>query len=102
MGPAAIEKVRKFVTSIGRFGNTPFLWTLYGTGELPQCFCRCSAVFGGIYCLKRQTHSIALDADGQAIGIYSQDQLLKSSFIVLEESLNPKSAGISRAILLTD
>jgi len=103
--PAAIEKVRKFVTSIGRFGNTPFLWTLYGTGELPQCFCRCSAVFGGIYCLKRQTHSIALDADGQAIGIYSQDQLLKSSFIVLEESLNPKSAiksGISRAILLTD
>ena len=38
--PAAIEKVRKFVTSIGRFGNTPFLWTLYGTGELPQCFCR--------------------------------------------------------------
>lgn len=38
--PTAIEKVRKFVTSIGRFGNTPFLWTLYGTGELPQCFCR--------------------------------------------------------------
>ena len=66
---------------------------------------RCSAVFGGIYCLKRQTHSIALDANGQAIGIYSQDQLLKSPFIVLEESLNPKAVikpGISRAILVTD
>ena len=66
---------------------------------------RCSAVFGGIYCLKRQTQSIALNAEGQAVGIYSEDQLLKSSFIVLEESLNPKSvvkSGISRAILITD
>jgi len=66
---------------------------------------RCSAVFGGIYCLKRQTHSLALDAEGRAIGIYSKDQLLKSPFVVLEESLNPKSvikSGISRAILVTD
>ena len=22
------------------YGNTAFLWTLYGSGELPQCFCR--------------------------------------------------------------
>lgn len=36
----AAAKVRKFVRSIGRYGNTPFLWTMYGSGELPQCFCR--------------------------------------------------------------
>lgn len=41
----AVKQVHKFVRSIGRFGNTPFLWTLYGSGELPQCFCRCVYLF---------------------------------------------------------
>lgn len=36
----AVKNIQKFVRSIGRYGNTPFLWTLYGSGELPQCFCR--------------------------------------------------------------
>jgi hypothetical protein len=36
----AVQSVDKFLKSIGRYGNTPFLWTLYGSGELPQCFCR--------------------------------------------------------------
>ena len=27
---------RKFLASLGRFGNTPFLWSMYGAGELPQ------------------------------------------------------------------
>jgi RAB protein geranylgeranyltransferase component A len=36
----ATKNIQKFVHSIGRYGNTPFLWTLYGSGELPQCFCR--------------------------------------------------------------
>ena len=37
---AAVQNVDKFIRSIGRYGNSPFLWTLYGSGELPQCFCR--------------------------------------------------------------
>ena len=37
---SGVENVQKFIRSIGRYGNTPFLWTLYGSGELPQCFCR--------------------------------------------------------------
>ena len=28
--------VKKFLSSLGRFGPTPFLWSMYGTGELPQ------------------------------------------------------------------
>ena len=36
----AVKNIQKFVRSIGRYGNSPFLWTLYGSGELPHCFCR--------------------------------------------------------------
>lgn len=44
---------RRFLGSIGRYGSTPFLFPMYGCGEIPQCFCRLCAVFGGVYCLKR-------------------------------------------------
>lgn len=48
----AVKKLNLFTKSAGRYGKTPFLWTLYGSGELPQAFCRLCAVFGGFYCLK--------------------------------------------------
>lgn len=35
-----VERTQRFLSSLGRYGNTPFLWPMYGTGELPQCFCR--------------------------------------------------------------
>ena len=31
-----LAAVKKFLSSLGRFGPTPFLWSMYGTGELPQ------------------------------------------------------------------
>merc|ERR1719317_1642961 len=48
-----LKATRKFLSSLGRFGSTPFLWSMYGSGELPQAFCRLCAVFGGIYYLGR-------------------------------------------------
>lgn len=35
-----VERTQRFLNSLGRYGNTPFLWPMYGTGELPQAFCR--------------------------------------------------------------
>ena len=35
-----LEQMKKFLSSLGRYGNTAFLWSLYGSGELPQSFCR--------------------------------------------------------------
>lgn len=36
----ALAALKKFTSSVGRFGDTPFLWPLYGSGEFPQAFCR--------------------------------------------------------------
>lgn len=35
-----IKNTKKFLSSLGRYGNTPFLFPMYGCGEIPQCFCR--------------------------------------------------------------
>ncbi|XP_055600784.1 rab proteins geranylgeranyltransferase component A [Uranotaenia lowii] len=55
-----LEGVKKFLLSLGRYGNSPFLFPMYGCGEVPQCFCRLCAVFGGIYCLGKPIEGINL------------------------------------------
>lgn len=36
----ALEATKVFLTSLGRFGNAPFLYPIFGVGELGQAFCR--------------------------------------------------------------
>ncbi|KAJ8982352.1 hypothetical protein NQ317_013103 [Molorchus minor] len=33
-----VENTKRFLNSLGRFGKTPFLFCMYGSGELPQAF----------------------------------------------------------------
>lgn len=62
-----ISRVKYFISSLGRFGNGgAFLYPMYGQSELIQVFCRVSAVFGGVYVLRRgiQGH-VSMDGDGE-------------------------------------
>lgn len=100
---------QKFLKSLGRFGNTPFLWPMYGSGELPQCFCRLCAVFGGIYFLRRSVDSIILDSDRNCTGIVSEGDRFNCRLLVLDSTYAPKEYlpqnvhqhKISRAVLIT-
>uniref|UniRef100_A0A4W2GLJ8 Rab proteins geranylgeranyltransferase component A n=1 Tax=Bos indicus x Bos taurus TaxID=30522 RepID=A0A4W2GLJ8_BOBOX len=58
-----LKATKNFLHSLGRYGNTPFLFPLYGQGELPQCFCRMCAVFGGIYCLRHSVQCLVVDKE---------------------------------------
>lgn len=55
------ELLRKLIRAMGRFGGSGFILTRYGTGDLPQAFCRKAAVRGTIYvlgfCLQQLTKS---------------------------------------------
>lgn len=35
-----VQKTKRFLNSLGRFGKTPFLFSMYGSGEIAQGFCR--------------------------------------------------------------
>ena len=39
--------------ALGRYGGTAFLVPMYGSGEIPQAFCRSAAVYGATYLLRR-------------------------------------------------
>lgn len=82
--PDGVRRVKKFLQSLGRYGNTPFLFPMYGCGEIPQCFCRLSAVFGGIYCLKRPINEIHFSQSlDEFHAIKCNDQLIKAKSLVI-------------------
>ncbi|CAL8268620.1 unnamed protein product [Merluccius merluccius] len=104
----ALTATRHFLQCLGRYGNTPFLFPLYGLGEIPQCFCRMCAVFGGIYCLRHSVQAVVVDKSSNRCKavIDSQGQRISCSHVVLEEGCFTQNATptrwVSRAVLITD
>nr|CAD7395283.1 unnamed protein product [Timema cristinae] len=108
-----VARTQRFLNSLGRYGNTPFLWPMYGSGELPQCFCRLCAVFGGLYHLKRTADALIIKTDegskSQCVSIVSGNQRLDTANVIfgvghaLPQFLkNVPTQGISRGIFITD
>uniref|UniRef100_A0A8D2DMK4 Rab proteins geranylgeranyltransferase component A n=1 Tax=Sciurus vulgaris TaxID=55149 RepID=A0A8D2DMK4_SCIVU len=96
-----LKATKNFLHCLGRYGNTPFLFPLYGQGELPQCFCRICAVFGGIYCLHHSVQCKAIiDQFGQRI--ISKHFLVEDSYFSENTCSRVQYRQISRAVLITD
>lgn len=106
----ALQAMQYFLKSLGRYGNTAFLWTLYGSGELPQCFCRMSAVFGGIYMLRTTADYLIVDDTNVCRGmIDSEGRRLTCKNVIMDHSYTTthhegiqSDRFVSRAVLITD
>jgi Rab GDP dissociation inhibitor len=66
--PEAIERIRLYGNSVTRYGKSPYIYPLYGLGELPQGFARLSAIYGGTYMLNTQVEEVIYEG-GKAAGI---------------------------------
>ncbi|KAL7627432.1 Rab GDP dissociation inhibitor alpha [Parahypoxylon ruwenzoriense] len=66
--PETIERIRMYGNSVARYGKSPYIYPLYGLGELPQGFARLSAIYGGTYMLNAQVDEILYEG-GKASGI---------------------------------
>ncbi|XP_004685683.1 PREDICTED: rab proteins geranylgeranyltransferase component A 1 [Condylura cristata] len=106
-----LKATKNFLHCLGRYGNTPFLFPLYGQGELPQCFCRMCAVFGGIYCLRHSVQCLVVDKEsGKCKAIIDQfgQRIIAKHFLVEDSYFSENTCShvqyrqISRAILITD
>ena len=51
MAKDTLQRIKLYASSMARYGKSPYLYPLYGLGELPQGFARLSAIYGGTYML---------------------------------------------------
>ncbi|KZF25384.1 rab GDP-dissociation inhibitor [Xylona heveae TC161] len=57
----AVIRIRLYANSMARYGKSPYIYPLYGLGELPQGFARLSAIYGGTYMLNTSIDEILYD-----------------------------------------
>jgi len=94
---------------MGRYGNSPFLYPLYGNGEMSQCFCRLCAVFGGFYFLRFPLAGFTIDSStNQCSGIVSTtgERFHAKDIVICNnsymESISSNRNVIHRTILFTN
>ena len=56
-----VLRIRLYVNSMARYGKSPYIYPLYGLGELPQGFARLSAIYGGTYMLNTNVDEVLYD-----------------------------------------
>jgi len=88
---ATVMKIKLYNESLLRFEGvqSPYIYPLYGLGELPQAFARLSAVYGGTYMLAKPDAKVVYDDAGKATGVESEGETAKCKFVVGDASYFP-------------
>jgi Rab GDP dissociation inhibitor len=80
------DKIMLYTTSVARYGKSPYIYPLYGLGELPQGFARLSAIYGGTYMLDKKVDEIVYGEDGKFVGVRSGDETVKADNVIGDPS----------------
>ena len=81
----AIKKIQLYVDSLGKYGDSPFLYPIYGLGGLPESFSRLCAIHGGTYMLNTKVDEV-LFKDGKVTGIKVGDEEAKAPLVICDPS----------------
>lgn len=100
-----VKRVKLYAESLARFqAGSPYIYPMYGLGELPQAFARLSAVYGGTYMLNKPQCKVEFDANGKAFGVTSEGETAKCKKVVCDPSYlseKVKKVGkVARAICI--
>ena len=87
------ERIKLYRDSIARYGSSPYLYPLYGLGELPQGFARLSAIYGGTYMLNKPIENIEKREDGK-IAVTSEGETVVGKMVIGDPSYFPKRVKV--------
>lgn len=76
---AALAQLANVLNSLGRYGDTALLATVYGTAEIVQSFCRMAAVWGATYVLREHVVSVTPYREDPAGTAIIKDQSVSNS-----------------------
>jgi len=80
-----IRRIKLYNESLLRYSVSPYLYPLYGLGELPQGFARLSAIYGGVYMLDKPVDEIIME-EGKVVGVKSGEETAKCKMVICDPS----------------
>jgi Rab GDP dissociation inhibitor len=81
-----IEKIKLYAYSVSRYGNSPYIYPMWGLGGLPEGFSRLAAIHGGVYMLNKPIEEILYDKDGKVSGVKSEGKEARCKKIIGDPS----------------
>jgi len=101
----SLKKLKLYYDSLSQYGKSPYLYPLYGLGELPQGFARLCAVYGGTFMLDKPVDDVVIE-DGKVTGVTSNGETAKTKVVIGDPSYFPdkvkKVGQVVRAICILD
>ncbi|XP_044749864.1 rab GDP dissociation inhibitor alpha [Coccinella septempunctata] len=101
-----INRIKLYSDSLARYGKSPYLYPMYGLGELPQGFARLSAIYGGTYMLDKAIDEIVIGEGGRVVGVKSGNEIAKCKQVYCDPTYVPdrvrKKGQVVRCICLLD
>lgn len=92
-----IDKILLYMDSHGRYGDSPFIYPVYGLGGIPEGFSRMCAIHGGTFMLNTDIEEIIM-TDGKVSGVKKQGEITKCSMVICDPTYALK-CGLSNKIL---
>ena len=80
-----IKKMKLYMESLGKYGDSPFLYPVYGLGGLPESFSRLCAIHGGTYMLNTKVDEILFNG-GKVCGVKSGTEEAKAPVVICDPS----------------
>jgi Rab GDP dissociation inhibitor len=100
-----IRRIKLYSDSLARYGKSPYLYPMYGLGELPQGFARLSAIYGGTYMLDKPIDEIVYE-NGKVIGVRSGGEMARCKQVYCDPTYVPdrveKVGQVVRCVCLMD
>ena len=89
------ERILLYASSVAKYGKSPYIYPLYGLGELPQGFARLSAIYGGTYMLDTPIDEVLYEGEGEnKSSLVSSPKKVKQKLQLLLQTLH-----ISQSVL---
>eukprot|EP01035_Chromulina_nebulosa_P019913 gene19913-25870_t len=80
-----VEAIQLYIYSMERYGNSPYIYPLYGLGGLPEGFSRLCAIHGGTFMLNKGIDEI-LYKDGKAWAVKTGNEIAKGKVFIGDPS----------------
>ncbi|XP_070700758.1 rab GDP dissociation inhibitor beta [Pempheris klunzingeri] len=83
-----ITRLKLYAESLSRHNTSPYLYPVYGLGELPQGFARLSAEYGGTFLLNRPVAEIVME-NGKVKAVKSEGKLFHCKQLICDPTYVP-------------
>jgi len=81
-----MERMNLYAYSVSQYGNSPYIYPVYGLGGLPEGFSRLAAVYQGTFILRQPIDEVVYGSDGKVEGVRAGSDVAKCKQLIGDPS----------------